>query len=287
MHFLVTAGNTREKIDSVRDWGNIFTGTTGLLIARALSELGPVDLLSSNASHLESLTSPDHRQAHPIVGSIFQSHAELRAALAALMTHETFSAVFMTAAVSDYSPTGVFEVLERSSSDNGEQTWRVRNVQSAKVRSSYREIAVAGRQTEKLVDLFRTEWGHSGLLVKFKLEVGIDPDALLMIGEQSRRASSADYLVANTLDMITGEEAGASCSPQVTNGSAGRTCRRGWHVWWRRTRAFGLTRRVSDEVEPHCRLGRCLEGISGCAAAAVPGEVLPAHISGDRLVARI
>ncbi len=26
--FLVTAGNTREMIDRVRDWGNIFTGNT-------------------------------------------------------------------------------------------------------------------------------------------------------------------------------------------------------------------------------------------------------------------
>ena len=29
-HLLVTAGPTREKIDQVRDWGNIFTGQTGL-----------------------------------------------------------------------------------------------------------------------------------------------------------------------------------------------------------------------------------------------------------------
>ena len=30
LHFLVTAGSTREKIDQVRDWGNIFTGKTGV-----------------------------------------------------------------------------------------------------------------------------------------------------------------------------------------------------------------------------------------------------------------
>ena len=28
-HFLVTAGPTREKIDAVREWGNIFSGNTG------------------------------------------------------------------------------------------------------------------------------------------------------------------------------------------------------------------------------------------------------------------
>jgi hypothetical protein len=47
------------------------------------------------------------------------------------------------------------------------------------------------------------------LLVKFKLEVGIDRDELVRIGRASRAASGADYLVANTLDMVEGAGAGA------------------------------------------------------------------------------
>ncbi len=79
-----------------------------------------------------------------------------------------------------------------------------------KVKSAdYDEIAVLGQRTEKLVDLFRTAWGHSGLLVKFKLQVGIGRDELITIGQASRRASGADYLVANTLEMVEGSEAGA------------------------------------------------------------------------------
>jgi len=70
-------------------------------------------------------------------------------------------------------------------------------------------IAVLGERTEKLVDLFRTEWGHRGLLVKFKLEVGIAREELLRVGEASRTASGADYLVANTLEMVEGPQAGA------------------------------------------------------------------------------
>ena len=35
--YLVTAGNTREMIDRVRDWGNVFTGNTGYGIARAIA----------------------------------------------------------------------------------------------------------------------------------------------------------------------------------------------------------------------------------------------------------
>src|SRR5436190_14632165 len=58
MRFLVTAGNTRENIDRVRDWGNIFTGNTGYAIAGALAKLGDVDLLTSNRAHLAALEKP-------------------------------------------------------------------------------------------------------------------------------------------------------------------------------------------------------------------------------------
>jgi len=59
------------------------------------------------------------------------------------------------------------------------------------------------------VDQFRSAWGYQGLLVKFKLEVGISPEQLIEIGQKSRRASGANYLVANNLEMVEGESAGA------------------------------------------------------------------------------
>jgi phosphopantothenoylcysteine synthetase/decarboxylase len=205
--FLVTAGNTRERIDSVRDWGNIFTGNTGYGIARALAEVGEVDLLTSNLAHLaeaKTLTLP-----HAIRSSTFKSHEELRGALAALMGRTAYSGIFMTAAVSDYKPQRVYEVLERRLDAGGVENWVVRDVQAGKVKSTHREIAILGSPTEKIVDLFRGEWGYRGLLVKFKLEVGISREALLKVGEASRVASGADYLVANTLEMVSGEGAGA------------------------------------------------------------------------------
>src|SRR4030095_15882102 len=101
----------------------------------------------------------------------------------------------MTAAVSDYRPVRTFAVLERMVDDKDEQVehWTVRDVQAGKVKSNFSAIAILGEQTEKLLDLFRTAWGYTGLLVKFKLEVGISPEELLKIGQSSRAASSADY----------------------------------------------------------------------------------------------
>jgi phosphopantothenoylcysteine synthetase/decarboxylase len=204
--FLVTAGSTRERIDAVRDWGNIFTGETGFAIARALAARGKVDLLTSNRQHLgEIAQDPELRRS--VHGAVFGTHAELKAALAERMGGEEFQAVFMTAAVSDYRPSGAFELVSREAGEGpGEERWVVRDAQAGKVAGSYERVAFLGERTEKLVDLFRGEWGYRGLLVKFKLEVGVDRARLLEIGRRSRVTSGADYLVANTLDMVPGRE---------------------------------------------------------------------------------
>jgi phosphopantothenate-cysteine ligase len=202
--FLVTAGNTREKIDRVRDWGNIFTGNTGYGIARALAELGDVDLLTSNRTHLAEIAGNSR-----ITRSSFTSHGELRGTLAALLARQTYDAIFMTAAVADYRPVRTYQVVERQPQSDGTERWIVRDAQAGKVKSTHEAIAVLGERTEKIVDLFRSEWNHRGLLVKFKLEVGITKDELIRIGQASRVASGADYLVANTLDMVEGVGAGA------------------------------------------------------------------------------
>lgn len=202
--FLVTAGSTREAIDRVRDWGNIFTGNTGYGIARALSRVGTVDLLTSNPVHLAETS--DSRG--PIRGIAFKSHADLRDRLESLMMTQQYDGIFMTAAVSDYTPVGAFQVVSAETRADGSQMWIVRDAQAGKVKSHFDSIAVLGQRTEKLVDLFRSRWKFSKLLVKFKLEVGISEEQLVHIGQASRAASGADYLVANTLEMVSGPRAG-------------------------------------------------------------------------------
>ncbi len=206
--FLVCSGSTREPIDEVRDWGNIFTGGTGFDIARALAAHGPVDLVTSNREHL-ARAAAGGLAAHPIQGFPFQSHADLRAALAERLAGPAYAAISMSAAVSDYTPAGSFALVRREALPDGTEHWLVRDVQAGKVSSQHGHLAILGRQTEKLVDLFRSTWGFRGILVKFKLEVGLDQERLLQIGEVSRQASGADLLVANTLEMVNGERPGA------------------------------------------------------------------------------
>ncbi|HRK30724.1 MAG TPA: phosphopantothenoylcysteine decarboxylase [Tepidisphaeraceae bacterium] len=207
MQFLVTAGNTREMIDRVRDWGNVFTGNTGRAIAEALAGYGKVDLLTSNTRHADDLQASG--AGGGISVTLFKSHADLRSLLAERVRSCVYDAIFMTAAVADYAPGGVYEVVERKLVKGGREQWVVQDVSAGKVKSHFTEIAVTGTRTEKLIDLFRNEWDFDGLLVKFKLEVGIAESKLIEVAEASRLASCADYIVANTLDMVTGEHAGA------------------------------------------------------------------------------
>jgi phosphopantothenoylcysteine synthetase/decarboxylase len=205
--FLVTAGNTRERIDRVRDWGNIFTGNTGYSIARALAAVGQVDLLTSNAAHLREL---ELDAAPGVVGFGFRTHADLIEAVERRLRTASYDAVVMTAAVSDYAPERVYEIASRQPGDQpGQERWVVRDVQAGKVGSRHAAIAVRGRPTPKIIDCFRADWAYRGLLIKFKLEVGVATEELVRIGQDSRRASGAEYLVANTLDMVGGPEAGA------------------------------------------------------------------------------
>ncbi len=203
MKFLVTAGNTRQPIDRVRDWGNIFTGNTGFDIAKALARHGPVDLYTSNPEHFRQSAALE--LPHPVIAQRYHTHADLKSLLAKSVPTTPYSAIFMAAAVADYTPAGGYSILSKSpGKEPGTEIWTVQSAQAGKIKSTFDEIAFLGKKTEKLVDLFRTEWAYKGILVKFKLEVGVTTQQLIKIGQASRIASGANYLVANELDMVQG-----------------------------------------------------------------------------------
>jgi hypothetical protein len=71
---------------------------------------------------------------------------------------------------------------------------------AGKVKSSEDELWVRLKRAPKLVDSIRRPWGFKGVLVKFKLEVGLSDDDLLKVAEASRVQSDADLMAANTLE---------------------------------------------------------------------------------------
>ena len=71
---------------------------------------------------------------------------------------------------------------------------------AGKVKSHHPELWLKLVPTPKLVDKVRGEWGFGGVLVKFKLEVGVTDAELLAVAERSRVQSAGRPDVANTLE---------------------------------------------------------------------------------------
>ncbi len=219
-HILVTAGPTREKIDKVRDWGNIFSGKTGLDLALAFLKLGNVTLLTSNLQHADqydgySGAAGRHGNETVSTPAPHRAHLEERNA-------DPIDVVAMTAAIADYKPTATHKLLHRSTTPDGNETWTVQNVSAPKVKSTHDEIAVAATATEKLIDKFRTQWNYRNLLIKFKLEVDITEDELIKVASASRLTSRADLIVANTLAMTQPESGTPSGAYLIDNNGATR-----------------------------------------------------------------
>ncbi len=208
MHLLVTAGNTWAMLDRVRCLTNIFSGRTGAAIACAAWKHGHrVTLLTSHPEAVADVaaTQPtgDHWQVTPY--QTFEDLASLlKSSLQTLQPH----AVIHGAAVSDYLSGGVYAPADTTSFDPTRATWvtsaggspTLVDRQAAKVKSDAPELWLRLVKAPKLVDAIRPNWGFQGVLVKFKLEVGIDEATLQSIAEQSRVQSAADLMVANTLE---------------------------------------------------------------------------------------
>ena len=182
MNILITAGNTLAMIDKVRCITNVFTGRTGATIALEAHARGHrVTLLTSH---------PDALGPTPAGLNLlrYTTFEELRDRMRELVPSGDFDAVVHCAAVSDYLSAGVYGPDHATRFDAG------------KLKSDEPELWLRLVRAPKLVDRIRTDWGFRGVLVKFKLEVGLGDDELLAVAERSRLHSGADLMVANTLE---------------------------------------------------------------------------------------
>jgi phosphopantothenoylcysteine synthetase/decarboxylase len=206
MNVLVTAGNTLALIDQVRCITNIFTGRTGASIARAAHDRSHrVTLLTS---HPEAVS--EGREVPSLTEDRwslrrYRTFEDLQARMAELITGGGIDVIVHCAAVSDYLSAGVYAPAEGTSFDESTGRWQgpapgLIDRRAGKVKSDEAELWIRLKRAPKLVDLIRPVWGFRGVLVKFKLEVGLTDEALLKVAEASRVHSDADLMVANTLE---------------------------------------------------------------------------------------
>ncbi|MBX9579057.1 MAG: bifunctional phosphopantothenoylcysteine decarboxylase/phosphopantothenate synthase [Gemmataceae bacterium] len=195
MNVLVTAGNTQTPIDRVRCITNVFSGRTGAQVAAAAFDRGhTVTLLTSHPDVLAAVpavrprTGPDWRVCS------YQTFDDLERLMADAVSAGGYDAVVHAAAVSDYHVAGV---LARRDGD-------LVDAAASKIKGDHPELWLRLVPAPKLVDKVRAGWGFRGVLVKFKLEVGVTDAELLATAERSRTASAADLMIANTLEGMHG-----------------------------------------------------------------------------------
>ena len=203
MNILVTAGNTVVPIDRVRCITNIFTGRTGAAIARCAWERGHgVTLLTS---HPEVVDAPREERWAMLRYRTFE---DLQNLMKELVAGGGLDTVIHCAAVSDYLAGGIYAPADHSRFQPERGRWQSDDAcgpalvdrAAGKVKSDEPELWLRLVRAPKLIDCIRRDWGFRGLLVKFKLEVGVEDEQLLAIAERSRTHSDADLMVANTLE---------------------------------------------------------------------------------------
>jgi phosphopantothenoylcysteine decarboxylase/phosphopantothenate--cysteine ligase len=176
---LITAGPTWVKIDAVRHIGNVSSGRTGLVIARAAAARGAgVTLLLGPGRACP--TEADRRSLRILPYVTFD---DLHEAVRQYVSSRAYDVLIHAAAVSDYRPV---------SEERG------------KLSSGQEELVLHLRPTPKIVDEVKA-LDPTIVLVKFKLEVERTDAALLEIAQASRARSDADLMVANDLSGISAE----------------------------------------------------------------------------------
>lgn len=186
MRVLVTAGSTKVPIDKVRVISNIFKGRTGTEIAKKFSERGcDVTLMTSN---------PELAKPFGAIETVipYLSYRELFELMEARIKFGGYDVVIHSAAVSDYEVSGMF--IE------GGDGRLVELDNSKKISSKHKDLFMKLSPTKKIIDEIRSNWGFDGVLVKFKLEVGVSNEELIKIAKRSRKESKADIIIANCLE---------------------------------------------------------------------------------------
>lgn len=205
MKIVVTAGNTLVPIDRVRCITNIFTGRTGAQIALQARASGhDVTLLTSHPEVLDELNRSDEQ----LQVQRYRTFEDLQTILQHAIQQTNVDALIHCAAVSDYLAGGIFAPSPATRFDVQNRHWTsashdapsLVDRQAGKVKSDEPELWLRLVRAPKLVDLVRSAWGFAGILVKFKLEVGVPEEQLLTIAERSRVHSAANLMVANTLE---------------------------------------------------------------------------------------
>ncbi|OJG79808.1 phosphopantothenate--cysteine ligase [Enterococcus ratti] len=207
---MITAGGTSEKIDQVRSITNHSTGQLGKKIAETL--------LSHSSVTIDYVTTrlavkPDDREN--IRFHLIESTQDLMKTLKKLFTDQTYDGIIHSMAVSDFTP--AFSLSEEQFIKSITQTpltsdslsnWLLENernqAKTAKIASDTQHLFISLKKTPKIISYLR-KWQPQAKIIGFKLLVAVPQTELLEIAKQNLQNNQLDYIFANDLTQIDGQ----------------------------------------------------------------------------------
>jgi len=186
MKILITGGNTSIPIDKVRTISNVFKGRTAADICCYMSRDNECTLIG-NPGMQDMIHYPSKIDDFIEYRTYDELYDAMKNEIQGTKYDQKYDCIIHSAAVSDYYVSGVLD----------ENYQKLDN--SKKVSSSHNKMYLELSPTKKIIDEIRG-WGFDGILVKFKLQVGISDEELIKIAQKSRRDSNADIIVANCLE---------------------------------------------------------------------------------------
>ncbi|WP_071131636.1 phosphopantothenate--cysteine ligase [Enterococcus timonensis] len=198
MKILITAGGTSEKIDQVRSITNHSTGSLGKRIAEEMQAYGhEIYYVTTKVA------------AQPVgVKQIFyiESTKDLQNILEKLLTTQTFDAVIHAMAVSDFTPVAQYSKEKfQQTLAKGADIFAAKENTETKISSNTDHLVLILEKTPKIIQKIK-KWQPETLLVGFKLLVDVPKEELLAVAKKSLVKNQADFVLANDLAEISGEQ---------------------------------------------------------------------------------
>lgn len=196
MKLLITSGGTSEAIDQVRAITNHASGNLGKIIAEQALKIGhEVTLVTTKQA-----VKPEPQKNLTIIE--ITNVESLKSTLEPLV--KTHHALIHSMAVSDYTPVYMTGLDEVQATEDVTSLLDKKNSES-KISSKDDYQVLFLKKTPKVISYVK-KWNPSIQLIGFKLLVDVSKEELFAVARQSIERNGADYILANDLTDIKGNQ---------------------------------------------------------------------------------
>lgn len=196
MKLLITSGGTSEAIDQVRAITNHASGNLGKIIAEQALRIGhEVTLVTTKQA-----VKPEPQKNLTIIE--ITNVESLKSTLEPLV--KTHQALIHSMAVSDYTPVYMTGLDEVQATEDITSLLDKKNAES-KISSKDDYQVLFLKKTPKVISYVK-QWNPTIQLIGFKLLVNVSKEELFAVARQSIERNGADYILANDLTDIKGNQ---------------------------------------------------------------------------------